>query len=327
MTDQAMTALAGFDDYGHDSDEFEVAVLNGFSKPQKRISSKYFYDERGSELFEAICDLDEYYVTRTELALLRRHAGDIANIVGPNSVMIEFGSGASLKERILLDALEDPAAYIPVDISKDHLMAAASALAVDYPDLPVYGVGADYTRSFDLPDIAANGTKFGFFPGSTIGNFVRDEAADFLRKAGKTLGAGSGMVIGVDLKKDPRLLHAAYNDAAGVTAEFNKNLLHRINNELDGDVDIDSFEHLARYDAPGGFVEMRLRSLKDQKVSVAGRSFDFKSGETIHTEYSCKYDIDEFQALAQSAGMTPLRVWTDEDKLFSIHYLVVDGTA
>ena len=323
MTEKAR-ALAGFDDYGHDSDEFADAVLDGLAKPDKRIPSKYFYDERGSKLFEQICELDEYYVTRTELALLETHAHDIAAASGPNAAMIEFGSGASRKVRILLDALEKPAAYIPVDISKDHLMEAARALAIDYPDLPVHGVCADYTRPFELPEIAARGNHFGFFPGSTIGNFMRPEAASFLRKAGQTLGSGAGMVIGVDLKKDPRILHAAYNDAKGVTAQFNLNLLRRINRELGADFDLASFSHMARYDAPGGFVEMRLRSEKEQKVAVMGRMFAFDEGETIHTEYSCKYAIDEFQDLARLAGMSPLHCWTDADQLFSIHYLTVD---
>ena len=323
MTANSQATLAGFDDYGHHSDEFEVAVLDGLAQPEKRISSKYFYDERGSRLFEEICELDEYYVTRTELKLLRRHAADIAAEAGANAAMIEFGSGASLKERILLDALDAPAAYIPVDISKDHLMDAAQALAVDYPELRVYGVCADYTRPFELPRIAAEGNHFGFFPGSTIGNFRRRDVADFLAKAGATLGRGAGFVVGVDLKKDPAILHAAYNDTKGVTAAFNMNLLARINRELGGDIDLDSFSHVARYDEPGGYVEMRLRSERGQTVTILGQSFEFAEGETIHTEYSCKYDVDEFQALAASAGMEPKHCWVDEDRLFSIHYLIV----
>jgi dimethylhistidine N-methyltransferase len=315
--------LTGFDDYGHQSDEFLDAVFAGLAKPQKRISSKYFYDEIGSKLFEEICSLEEYYPTRTELALLRKHAGDIANAAGPGAAMIEFGSGASLKERILLDALDEPAAYIPVDISKDHLFEAARALAVDYPDLPVHGICADYTRHFELPDIAARGNHFGFFPGSTIGNFTRVEAAEFLAKATGTLGQGAGMVVGVDLKKDPRLLHAAYNDAKGVTAAFNLNLLHRINREFGAEIDVDTFSHVARYDAPGGFVEMRLRSEAAQTITVCGRKFSFAEGETIHTEYSCKYEVEEFQDLAKGAGMKPLHCWVDDDHLFSIHYLEV----
>lgn len=316
--------LPGFDDYGHQSDTLEEEVLTGLAKPQKRISSKYFYDERGSKLFEEICDLDEYYLTRTELALLRSHAHDIAAVAGPGAAMIEFGSGASLKERILLDALDEPAAYIPVDISKDHLLAAAQALAADYPNLPVHGVCADYTRPFELPEIAARGNHFGFFPGSTIGNFSRPEAANFLRKAGATLGSGAGMVVGVDLKKDPTILHAAYNDAKGVTAAFNMNLLKRVNRELGSDFDLDAFTHVARYDAAGGYVEMLLRSECDQTVTVAGRPFEFKAGETIHTEFSCKYDVEEFRRLAAGAGMTPVHCWVDSQNLFSIHYLIVD---
>ncbi len=323
MSNKAHAAL-GFDDYGHHSDELETEVLTGLAKPQKRISSKYFYDERGSKLFEQICDLDEYYVTRTELTLLRAHAKDIADAVGPGAAMIEFGSGASLKERILLDALVAPVAYIPVDISKDHLLGAARALATDYPDLPVHGVCADYTRHFDLPEIAAKGNHFGFFPGSTIGNFSRPEAAEFLRKAGQTLGKGAGMVVGVDLKKDPAILHAAYNDASGVTAAFNLNLLIRVNRELGADFDLDAFSHMARYDASGGYVEMLLRSEREQTVTISGQQFDFTVGETIHTEFSCKYGVDEFRQLAAGVGMTPAHCWVDEKELFSIHYLVVD---
>ena len=174
-----------------------------------------------------------------------------------------------------------------------------------------------------MPEIAANGNHFGFFPGSTIGNFQRDDAADFLRRTGKTLGAGAGFVVGVDLKKDPAILHAAYNDAKGVTAAFNLNLLHRINRELGGDIDVDAFSHVARYDAAGGYIEMRLRSEADQTATVAGRAIDFAKGETIHTEFSCKYDVDEFQALAGTAGMSAKHCWVDDDDLFSVHYLVV----
>ncbi len=321
----APAPLEAAHDTGHGADEFRDAVIAGLGRPHKSLPCKYFYDRRGSELFDRICELPEYYPTRTELALLREHAPDIAGRAGPGATLIEFGSGSSVKVRIILDALHRPAAYVPVDISREHLIASASALAADYPGLPVLPVCADYTAEFALPEVAQAGTRLGFFPGSTIGNFVPHEAAAFLARAAAVLGPGAHFLIGVDLRKDPRILEAAYDDAAGVTAAFNLNLLDRINRELGGDVDPARFEHRARYDAERGVVRMFLISRAAQTVTIPGHRFRFQAGEAIHTEDSHKYTIDGFRALARTAGWEPAASWTDGDGLFSVHYLVGAG--
>lgn len=315
--------LHDYVEYDHAADSFLDDVLEGLAQSQKKLSSKYFYDERGSKLFDDICALTEYYPTRTETALLQTHAAEFATLIGANASVVEFGSGSSTKIRILLDALETPAAYIPVDISREHLLESAKALAGAYPDLPVVPIAADYTQPFDLPEISGEAVRIGFFPGSTIGNFTRDAAAEFLRAAATDLGADNGLLIGVDLRKDVDVLHAAYNDAAGVTAEFNLNVLRRVNRELGGDFDLDAFTHDARWVAEKGRIEMHLVSERDQRVRVNGHSFTFAAGETIHTEDSHKYDIAEFHALAAEAGWRAFRHWTDEDDLFSLHYLRV----
>ena len=302
--------------------EFLRDVIEGLSQVQKRISPKYFYDAQGSALFDQICELDEYYPTRTEMGLLEQSAEEIADIV-TGQHLIEFGSGSSTKIRILLDAATDLASYVPVDISRDHLFASAEAIAQDYPDLDVIPVCADFTRSFELPEKVEDGNKVGFFPGSTIGNFSREEAADFLSMTTNLLGDDGGLVIGVDLKKDPKLLHAAYNDNNGVTAEFNLNLLGRINRELDGTFELDSFTHEAHYNEVKGRIEMHLVSDKDQSVSVNGHTFYFKRDESIHTENSHKFDVEEFHELGRRAGFHAEKTWIDEDDLFSIHYLRV----
>lgn len=315
--------LHDYVEYDHAADSFLDDVLEGLAKSQKKLSSKYFYDERGSQLFDEICELPEYYPTRTETALLQRHAAEFAELIGPNASVVEFGSGSSTKIRILLDALETPAAYIPVDISRDHLLASAKSLADAYPDLPVVPIAADYTQPFEVPEVAGEAARIGFFPGSTIGNFTRTAAVDFLRAAATDLGTDNGLLIGVDLRKDTGILHAAYNDAAGVTAEFNLNVLHRVNRELDGNFDIDAFSHDARWVADQGRIEMHLVSERDQEVRIDGHSFAFAAGESIHTEDSHKYDIEEFHALAAKAGWRAFRHWTDADDLFSLHYLRV----
>ncbi len=314
-------ALAGYDDFTDDGDAFRADVLAGLALPQKRIPSKYFYDARGSRLFDRICDLDEYYPTRTEMAILRERAGEIAGLIGPRGFLIELGSGSSTKVRIILDALEQPAAYIPVDISRDHLLESARALAADYPGLPVRPVCADYTAAFELPEASDEHSRIGFFPGSTIGNFPPAEAGAFLARTAGTLGHGSALVIGVDLKKDRARLEPAYNDSEGVTAAFNLNLLARINRELDGSFDLSGFRHEARYEAAKGRVEMHLVSRRAQMVRVAGRAFAFRAGESIHTEDSCKYSVDEFVALASANGWHAERSWTDPEELFSVHFL------
>ena len=316
--------------YEHDStsvessqrSEFLRDVVEGLSQEQKRISPKYFYDAKGSALFDQICELKEYYPTRTELGLLKESAEEIVEIVDGQH-LIEFGSGSSTKIRVLLEAASNLASYVPVDISKDHLYASAESIAQDYPDLDVIPVCADFTQAFDLPEDVEDGEKAGFFPGSTIGNFSRQEATAFLSMTADMLGENGGLVIGVDLKKDPKILHAAYNDEDGVTAEFNLNLLDRINRELDGTFERDSFKHEARYNADKGRVEMHLISNKDQTVSVDGHTFHFKRDESIHTENSHKYDIEEFYELGREAGYSAERTWTDDNDLFSIHYLRV----
>lgn len=303
-------------------DDFLRDVIEGLSQDQKQLAPKYFYDSHGSALFDRICDLEEYYPARTELGVLKARANEIADLVDGQH-LIEFGSGSSVKIRILLDAADGLASYVPVDISRDHLLSAAHSIARDYPDLSVIPVCADFTRTFELPDTIENGEKVGFFPGSTIGNFSRQEAQEFLSMTAGMLGDGGGLVIGVDLKKDPELLNAAYNDDEGVTAEFNLNLLTRINRELGGTFDIDSFTHQALYNTDEGRVEMHLISSRDQTASVNGYTFHFEHNESIHTENSHKYDIEEFHEMCREAGYVPDRTWTDANNLFSVHYLKV----
>jgi L-histidine Nalpha-methyltransferase len=313
--------VIAFHDLAPGEESFRDAVLNGLARSRKLIPCKFFYDARGSALFEEICRLPEYYPTRTEIAILEENAGDIAAQMGPGCRLIEFGSGASQKVRILLGALDRPAAYVPVDISGEHLHDAAQSLAEDFPSVPVIAVCADYTRPFRLPPLpGAGGKRVGFFPGSTIGNFEPDGAVAFLANYARVLGPGGEMLIGVDLKKDPEILDAAYNDRAGVTAAFNLNLLERINHELDGDLDIDRFEHVAFYNEAEGRIEIYIRSLADQEGRIAGRLIRFGKGELIHTEYSYKYSVEEFRSLAALAGFRPIDTWTDPAELFSVHY-------
>jgi len=310
-----------FYDLAPGEESFRDAVLCGLGRPRKSIPCKFFYDTRGSWLFEEICRLPEYYPTRTEIAILGENSDDIAAQMGPHCRLIEFGSGASQKVRILLEALDRPAAYVPVDISREHLRDAANSLAEDFPSVPVVAVCADYTRPFALPPLpGARGKRVGFFPGSTIGNFEPDAAVAFLANYASVLGPGGEMLIGVDLKKDQEILEAAYNDRAGVTAAFNLNLLERINRELDGDIDIDRFEHVAFYNEAEGRVEIYIRSQTDQQAQIAGRHFRFAAGELIHTEYSYKYSVRDFRSLAADAGFRPVDTWMDPAGLFSVHY-------
>lgn len=316
-------ARAVFHDLAPTEESFRDAVLAGLSRQAKAIPCRFLYDARGSALFEAICELPEYYLTRTETRILEANAGEIAALVGPRSALIEFGSGASRKVRILLAALENPAAYVAIDISREALRAAASDLAQSFADLAVVAVCADYTRPLFLPELpeAGEGRRLGFFPGSTIGNFSPREAVDFLAGCRQVLGRGGALLLGVDLKKDPALLHAAYNDAQGVSADFNLNLLVRINRELDGDFNLRRFAHDASYNAREGRIEIYIRSLADQIVTVAGRRFRFAAGERIHTEDSWKFSRSEVHRLAGRAGFTLRRSWTDAQALFSLHLL------
>ncbi len=324
MRDQtaALAPLMGFHDLGHEGEDFRAAVLAGLTQPQKQVPAKFLYDARGSQLFDRICELKAYYPTRTEIGLLERHAGEIAEAAGPEATLIEFGSGSSRKVRILLDALQNAAAYVPIDISRTHLMSAAQALAEDYPGLPVLAVCADYTRDFALPKEVPDGGPLGFFPGSTLGNFAPTEAAGFLKRLAGLVGPGGGLLIGIDLKKDEAILHAAYNDPEGVTAAFNLNLLERMRRELGAELDLEGFRHEAHYNRARGCIEMHLVSRRRQQIVIGEQSFDLEQGETIHTEDSRKYTLDGFRAQAQAAGWRPLEAWVDDRRLFSLHYLV-----
>jgi L-histidine Nalpha-methyltransferase len=299
-------------------------ILAGLFAPQKRIAAKFFYDRRGSELFDMICEQPEYYPTRTELAILNAHLPEIAKLVGPHASVIEFGSGSSLKVRLLLDHLLEPAAYVPVDISPKYLTAMAEELARDYPEVHVQPVFADFTQPFALPEHPrCPARNLVFFPGSTIGNFTRGHALALLEVMCGEAREGGALLIGVDLKKDPAIIEAAYNDRKGVTAAFNLNVLARFNRELGADFDLDRFHHLAVYDREAGRVEMRLVSDRAQTAHLAGETIRFRANEHIVTEYSHKYSIEEFTALARRAGFAAGTVWTDERALFSVHYLDV----
>lgn len=316
----ARRAAVEVHDLAPEQEDFRDAVWAGLGRPQKTLPCKFFYDAHGSALFDAICELPEYYPTRTELSILRDCADELAALAGPGRVLVEYGSGSSTKVRLLLDALS-PAAYMALDISREHLLAATAALAHERPALRVLAVCADYTGALRLPEIPGSAARLGFFPGSTIGNFTPLEAARFLGAMHRQLGPGGALVIGVDLKKDPAILEAAYNDAAGVTAAFNLNLLERINRELDGDFDLAAFAHRAVYNPQAGRVEMHLESTAARHATVAGRRFAFAAGERIHTENSYKYTVAQFQQLATQTGFHPRRVWTDPAGLFSVHYL------
>lgn len=311
-----------FHDLAPGEESFRDAVLAGLGQAPKALPCKFFYDTRGSALFEQICRLPEYYLTRTEIAILEEHAGAIAARIGAHCRLVELGSGASRKVRILLKALEAPAAYVPVDISREHLREAAQRLAADFPKLPVIAVCADYTRPFPLPPLPGPpGKRVGFFPGSTIGNFEPEAVVRFLAHCAKLLAPAGEMLVGVDLKKDRAILDRAYNDRAGLNAAFNLNLLERINRELGGSLDLDRFEHQAFYNEAKGRVELYLKSLAEQTATIAGRPFHFAEGELIHTENSYKYGVAEFHALAAQAGFSTVHTWTDRDELFSVHYL------
>jgi dimethylhistidine N-methyltransferase len=300
---------------------FAREAIDDLSQHPKRLSPKYFYNATGSELFEQITVLPEYYPTRTELGILRDRASEISAIIPKRAALVEFGAGATTKVRLLLNQCGF-GAYVPVDISGDFLNAQADALRKDFPGLDVYPVAADFTAPFALPDAVKAMPKVGFFPGSTLGNFEPHEACAFLRSAREILGKGAQMVIGVDLEKDERVLYDAYNDAAGVTARFNLNVLVRINHELGGNFDLSAFTHRAIYNRERHRIEMHLISRKAQTVRVLGRSFSFHAGETIHTESSYKYSLERFAALARGSGWTPLESWTDAESMFSVHVLV-----
>lgn len=297
-------------------------VLDGLRAEWKTLPPKLFYDQRGAELFEKICELPEYYLTRSELEILRAHAKDIAALAGSRCAVIEYGSGAGTKVRLLLDALESPVAYVPVDISRSQLVEVASSVSTEYPRLAVTPVCADYTSRFELPDILPREIRrLAFFPGSTIGNFHPREAAEFLTHIRELVGDDGAMVLGVDRRKSRDVLDAAYNDSEGITAEFNLNILSRLNRDLRAEFDLGSFEHAAFFNEDAGRVEMHLRSLRDQTVCVAGEAIHFDRGETIWTESSYKYSREALDKLFDASGFTAQRLWTDSQERFWVAYL------
>ncbi len=311
-----------FHDLAPAAASFRDDVLSGLTRQPKQLAPKYFYDEVGSALFDAICGLEEYYPTRTETALMQRHGAEIAAHLGTNCALIEFGSGMSRKSQLLIAAAE-PAVYVPVDISRETLRVAADTLVRVFPELRVVAICADYSAALKMPSLAAFAPRRRviFFPGSTIGNFDPEDAVGFLKNAAEIAGPGGGLLIGVDLKKDKAVLDAAYDDPQGVTAAFNLNLLARINRELDADFDVRAFRHRAEYVAARGRIEMHLESLRFQSVFIGATKIIFERGETIHTENSYKYSAQEFQALAERAGFAGRQCWVDDRGLFSIHYM------
>jgi len=303
-------------------EKFLAEVLSGLRKSPKELPSKYFYDKKGSALFEQICGLDEYYIPATEDAIMRASIHEMASLIGPGALIIEYGSGECKKVRFLLEHLDRPAAYVPIDISTEQLMRVSTELASDYPELEVLPLRADYTGNIEIPETTRDYTrKIAFFPGSTISNFAPIPAKNFLEHIAQVCSPGGGLLIGVDLKKNPSLLHRAYNDSQKVTAAFNFNLLKRINRELGADFDLDSFAHYAFYNPREGRIEMHLYSNREQTVHLDGSAFFINKGETILSESSYKYNLDEFEEMAATAGFRVKRVWTDEENLFSVQYL------
>ncbi len=297
-------------------------IIDGLSQSEKMISPKYFYDERGSQLFEEITRLPEYYPTETELGIMRVNVNEIASLVGKHASLIEFGSGSSLKTRVLLEHLDELAAYVPVDISEDHLLESTLQIRADFPGLEVLPVVADFMQPFRLPSPAIMPVRnIVYFPGSTIGNFTDDAAHELLRVMHHEAGEGGALLIGVDLQKDPDIIRRAYNDSAGVTAEFNLNMLRHLNREFDADFDLDAYKHSAEYNENEGRIEIRLISEQDQEVTVGDATFSIDKDEAILTEYSHKYTLEGFGAMAEAAGFRVARVWMDAERLFSVQYL------
>jgi len=306
--------------------QFRADVLRGLRATPKELPCKYFYDDAGSALFEKITDLEEYYLTRTEAGIMQRHAPEMTDLFGPRCLLIEYGSGSSAKTRYLLDNLLDPVGYVPVDVSRDFLNNSAETLAEEYPQLDILPVCADFCQLLKLPEIA----KFAerrvvYFPGSTIGNFNPGETLALLRRTAELCGPGGGLLLGADLRKDQGVLEAAYNDAAGITAAFNRNIMDRINRELNGDFVPRQFDHRAFYNAKEGRIEMHLISRQAQQARVDGDKFTFFQGESIRTECSYKFNLEYLNALAKAAGFTSKRVWMDERKYFSVIYFTVSA--
>lgn len=327
-TPPADGALAFFVDLQPPEGDFKADVLAGLSKPQKTLDAKYFYDQAGSEIFDAITQAPEYYVTRTEIALLDEIGPRLRDLAGPGAVVLEPGAGSSIKIHKLIDALDAPGAYVGMDISGDHVKAACTAIAMDYPGLTVGAVCHDFTQAIDLSDLhLPKGKRIVFFPGSTIGNFELTGAQALLEVLRGYLRPGDGLLIGVDLRKDGAILEAAYDDAGKVTAEFNYNLVRRINTELGGDIDASALVYRAHWNPYRSRVEMYLQAKRDFVFTVAGQAFNMRAQDTIHTENSHKFTIGSFQDLARRAGLAPVHAWTDPTEAFSIHWLEVDGEA
>jgi len=311
------------------SPETEVAlhtmledVVDGLSQRRKTLPSKYFYDERGSRLFDDICDLDEYYVTRIESSVMQDRIGEIASVIGSNALLVEYGSGSSLKTRLLLRNLIRPAGYVPIDISGDYLSQVGLSLQAEFPQIEVMPVVADFTKFFAIPSSETpESRRVIYFPGSTIGNFQQSDARSLLAGTADNAGVDGGVLIGVDLDKDRDVLRAAYNDSKGVTAEFNLNGLRRINDELGGGFDLDHFRHEAMFNDELSCIEMHLVSTRRQAVNVCKYSFEFEENESILTEYSHKYTVDSFAQMAGEVGLTVKNVWTDANNMFAVMYL------
>lgn len=321
MTEHQARDAIRISDQGVERVDFLEDVLTGLRQAQKEIYSKYFYDERGSQLFDEITKLDEYYPTRTEVAIMEERLDEIVHSIGSGAMLVEYGSGSSTKTRLLLKRLDRLAAYVPIDISKEHLLNAARSIAGDFPGLVVLPVVADYTAAFSLPELDEPPTSIVvYFPGSTIGNFDPEQAALFLEHVADVAGPTGSLLVGVDLKKDINILLRAYNDASGVTAAFNLNLLARINTQLGADFCVDAFEHRAIWNAEFGRIEMHLFAKTAQHVTINGESFDFEAGESIHTENSHKFTVEEFGELA-APWFKQEKIWIDADGLFSVQFL------
>jgi len=309
-------------DFAPSSEDLTSEVCRGLAATPKRLPSKFFYDAEGSRLFDRICELPEYYPTRTEMAIMQQHLDEMVACLGPRCLLVEMGSGSSTKTRLLLDRLEDPVAYVPLDISREHLLKSAAELAARYPELPILPVCADYLQDYELPEPERTPRRrIVYFPGSTIGNYPPETARRWLDHAAEVCGVGGGLLIGVDLRKDPELLVPAYADSQGITAAFNYNLLHRINRETGADFAVGAFEHRAVWNEPAGRMESHLVSLREQCVHVGGQTFCLGADESIWTESSYKYTLAGFAELARA--FTVERVWTDPRELFSVQYLSV----
>lgn len=299
---------------------FLADALAGLSAGRKSLPCKYLYDERGSQLFDRICELDEYYLTRTETQITADNAEAIAEAIGTGAVLVEYGSGSSLKTRVLLDHLQAPAAYIPVDISEEHLLGTARVLQNEYPELDVRPITADFTQGFDMPQGLNSERTCVYFPGSTIGNLEKHAAIRVLRLISEQIGSSGGLLIGFDLQKSREVLEQAYDDSLGVTASFTLNILRRANRELGADFDLSQFEHVSFYNAEAGRIEIYIESQCDQSVTIAGEQIEFEAGERIHIEYSHKYTISGFAQMAEAVGFSQRAVWTDDDNYFAVMY-------